>query len=217
MDVLSQRDIELYQQWQAGNRQRNAELYEYERMKAYYESQGKEPPYNTLGAFRRARRAQSKAYTESRKEWGKAKPREEKPKNPPKTATSEKKNTQNPLTNEENSGIIEEQNVQIETDGLPKLTIPNKQFGKKSKRHMKEYNLDVSKADDREKYKQMILDFRHNYDEIRIGEWAGQQEEVLFYIKGEDVMITKLNGEFVSLFKGGINNARVKNARRKQI
>ena len=76
VDVRSQRDIELYQQWQAGNRQRNAELHEYERMKAYYESQGKAPPYNTLGAFRRARRAQSKAYMESRQEWGKAKPRE---------------------------------------------------------------------------------------------------------------------------------------------
>ena len=69
VDVRSQRDIELYQQWQAGNRQRNAELHEYERMKAYYESQGKAPPYNTLGAFRRARRAQSDNYQASRKEW----------------------------------------------------------------------------------------------------------------------------------------------------
>ena len=32
------------------------ELHEYERMKAYYESQGKAPPYNTLGVFRTARR-----------------------------------------------------------------------------------------------------------------------------------------------------------------
>lgn len=38
-------------------RQWNAELVEYERMKKYYSEQGKEPPYKTLGSFRRARRA----------------------------------------------------------------------------------------------------------------------------------------------------------------
>ena len=34
-------------------RQWNAEIVEYERMKAYYAEQGQEPPYKTLGAFRR--------------------------------------------------------------------------------------------------------------------------------------------------------------------
>lgn len=53
VDVRSQRDIKGYAQWQAGNRQLNREYLEYERMKAYYAEQGKEPPYKTLGAFRR--------------------------------------------------------------------------------------------------------------------------------------------------------------------
>jgi hypothetical protein len=69
VDVRTQRDIQLYQSWQAGNRQRNAELREYERMKAYYAGKDKEAPYATLAAFRRARRAQSDNYRESRKEW----------------------------------------------------------------------------------------------------------------------------------------------------
>ena len=57
VDVRSQSAIELYKRWQAGNRQRNDEFNEYERMKAHYEAQGQEPPYKTLAAFRRARRA----------------------------------------------------------------------------------------------------------------------------------------------------------------
>ena len=69
VDVRSQSAIELYKRWQAGNRQRNDEFNEYERMKAHYEAQGQEPPYKTLAAFRRARRAQSEHYKETRKEW----------------------------------------------------------------------------------------------------------------------------------------------------
>ena len=56
VDVRHQRDIEGYAQWQAGNRQLNREYLEYERMKKYYAEQGKEPPYKTLGAFRREAR-----------------------------------------------------------------------------------------------------------------------------------------------------------------
>lgn len=69
VDVRSQADIRSYQAWQAGNRQRNAELREYERMKAYYAGKGVDAPYSTLAAFRRARRAQSGAYIEIRKRW----------------------------------------------------------------------------------------------------------------------------------------------------
>lgn len=57
VDVRYQKDIESYAAWQAGNRQLNRETLEYERMKVYYAEQGKEPPYKSLGAFRRARRA----------------------------------------------------------------------------------------------------------------------------------------------------------------
>lgn len=36
----------------------------------------------------------------------------------------------------------------------------------------------------------------------------------MLYIKGEDVVLTQKSGCFISIFKGGINNAGVKNARR---
>lgn len=56
-DVRYQKDIESYAAWQAGNRQLNAEAKEYAEMQAYYKTNGEEPPYKTIGAFRRARRA----------------------------------------------------------------------------------------------------------------------------------------------------------------
>ncbi len=69
VDVRWQKDIEAYAQWQAGNRQRNDELHEYDRMREYYAAKGVDAPYSTLGAFRRGRRAQSENYRASRKEW----------------------------------------------------------------------------------------------------------------------------------------------------
>ena len=38
-------------------------------MKAYYDSKGLDTPYKSLGAFRRARRAQAQSYRDNRKEW----------------------------------------------------------------------------------------------------------------------------------------------------
>ena len=72
-------------------RQWNAEILEYEKMKAYYKSIGEEPPYKTLGGFRRAKRAQSTAYTDNKKEWSKL-----------------NKRPQNHLTNESENNIIKE-------------------------------------------------------------------------------------------------------------
>jgi hypothetical protein len=71
VDVRWQKDIQAYAAWQAGNRQRNDELHEYEKMKTYYDSKGELPPYETLAGFRRARRAQSDTYLESKKNWDK--------------------------------------------------------------------------------------------------------------------------------------------------
>lgn len=57
VDVRFQKDIKGYAAWQAGNRQLNREALEYDQMKAYYAGREDEMPYKSLGAFRRARRA----------------------------------------------------------------------------------------------------------------------------------------------------------------
>ena len=99
VDVRYQKDIEAYQSWQAGNRQLNREMHEFEQMHAYYESKGLDAPYKTLAAFRRARRAQAQSYKDNRKEW------------------SEKKElSQNPLTNDGNNAKINTDEVAIEVD-----------------------------------------------------------------------------------------------------
>ena len=90
-----------------------------------------------------------------------------------------------------------------------------KQFGKKVGKHAIDFGLDPSKAEDREKFQNIIDDIVENKEELRIGAWRGQQEEVLFHIRGDDVVITDQNNEFITVLKGGINNARVKNSRNK--
>ncbi len=102
------------------------------------------------------------------------------------------------FTNGENSGIIKN----------------NKQFGKKVGKHASDWGLDASSPDDRRKMEQIIDDIYYHHDvPVKIGEWRGQTEDVLFYIKGQDVVITKQNGEFVTILKGGKSNGRIKNAR----
>ena len=56
-----------------------------------------------------------------------------------------------------------------------------------------------------------------NYpDEITHGDWRSQEGICDFYIKDDDVVIVN-DGEFVSILKGGVNNARIKNSRRKKV
>ncbi len=90
-----------------------------------------------------------------------------------------------------------------------------KQFGKKVGKHASDFGLNPSKESDRIKFQKIIDDIVGNPDEERIGGWRGQEEEVLFKIKGNDVVVTKQNNEFITVLKGGVNNARVKNARNK--
>ena len=97
--------------------------------------------------------------------------------------------------------------------GIQFFASKEKQFGKKVGKHAVDFGLDPSNADDRVTFQKIIDDIVDNHDEIRIGDWRGQADDVLFYIKGENVVITKQSGEFITILKGGIQNARVKNAR----
>lgn len=102
----------------------------------------------------------------------------------------------------------------VEKSGGSGIIKTDKQFGKKVGKHAIDWGLNPASEDDRKALEGIIDDIYINHDvPIRTGEWRGQTEDVLFYIKGEDVVITKKNGEFVTVMRGGINNARVKNAR----
>lgn len=111
------------------------------------------------------------------------------------------KNSGKVLTNGGESGII----------------FTNKQRGKKYGKHCPDWGLDPSNADDREKMDEIVDDIVSNASERRIGAFNGQDKECIFYIKGDDVVITKQNNEFITILKGGIEDGWVKNARRLQI
>ncbi len=97
------------------------------------------------------------------------------------------------------------------------IIIPEKQFGKKAGKHALDYKLNPSLPDDRAKLLEIIQDITTNATEQRTGAWRGQNEDVIFYIKGDDVVVTSQAGEFITILKGGITNARVKNARKREV
>lgn len=99
--------------------------------------------------------------------------------------------------------------------GIQFFASKEKQYGKKIGKHAQDYGLDPSNAEDRDQMIKIINDIVDNYETVKIGAWRGQTDEVVFYIKGDDVVICKQDNEFVTVMKGGANNARVKNARNK--
>lgn len=99
--------------------------------------------------------------------------------------------------------------------GFQFFASPGKQFGKKVGKHAADFGLDPSSAEDRAAFLEIVEDVKANATEQRIGPWRGQEEEVIFYIKGDDVVITKQSGEFITILKGGVSNARVKDARKR--
>ena len=72
-------------------------------------------------------------------------------------------------------------------------------------------------ASDRALLLGIIGDIISGADEVVPGGWRGQIEPVMFFIKGDDVVVTTKNKEFVTILKGGINNARIKDARGRKI
>lgn len=97
------------------------------------------------------------------------------------------------------------------------LQIDAGQFGKKVGKHASDFGLDASSVSDREEVTKIIHGIVDNYDTVSKGAWRGQQSEVLFFTKAEDVVVTNQQKAFITILKGGTNNARVKNSRRIRI
>jgi len=90
----------------------------------------------------------------------------------------------------------------------------SKQYGKKIGKHASDFGLDPSNASDRQKMRDIINDIVTNSTEVRTGPWNGQDGDVLFYIKGNDAVLKKKNGEFITVIKNGAKESeRIKNAR----
>ncbi|MDR0852360.1 MAG: hypothetical protein LBN36_07680 [Clostridiales Family XIII bacterium] len=113
------------------------------------------------------------------------------------------------LTRETKRGLIP-----VNSNNKWGIVITNKSFGSKIKQHAKDYGLIPSQANDRRAFLRIIDNIINTAEEIFPGEWRGQDGRVVFFLKGEDVVVVN-NKEFVTILKGGINNARVKAARKR--
>lgn len=96
------------------------------------------------------------------------------------------------------------------------IIITKKQLGKKIGRHARDYGLDPSTLEGQQEFINRTRDIIQNRDELRLGEWRGQEGKCEFHIKGDDVVVTN-KGNYVTTLKGGVENARVKNARKQKI
>lgn len=97
------------------------------------------------------------------------------------------------------------------SNSVKNFKIKESQFGKKAKKHMKDFGLDVKKSSDRIIFERKIRNIVDNHDSmIRDIEWRGQTEPVIAYVKNNDVVLANKNNEFITIMKGGVNNARIK-------
>ncbi len=92
------------------------------------------------------------------------------------------------------------------------LTVDSAQLGAKIGKHAQDYGLDPSAESTREFFRNEINRIVNDADERRYGDWRGQEYPVVFHIKGNDVVVESKDGEFITILKGGVSNARVKNA-----
>lgn len=107
----------------------------------------------------------------------------------------------------------------VENIGKSGIIISDKQLGHKAGKHMNEWGLNVSSAEDRARFIEITKNIRANAQEVRRVQWLHDPEtgrrtvEVNGYILGEDVVLVKDDGEYITTMRGGINNGRVKNGR----
>lgn len=102
--------------------------------------------------------------------------------------------------------------------GNGSIIVTDKQFGMKAGQHAKDYGLDPSKTEDREKLRAIIDDVVTNHDEVRIGSWRGQSEECYFWIKDGDVVVSTVESKrFVTIMKGRMDHAGLEKARRTEV
>jgi RHS repeat-associated protein len=97
----------------------------------------------------------------------------------------------------------------------PPLSIAGKQFGTKWAKHAKDYGLNPSDPGARNWFMNRLQSVHLRPDEVRRGAWnpaAGGGDNYFFFRQGEDLLITKPGGEFVTMFPGASTNGWFKGA-----
>lgn len=89
----------------------------------------------------------------------------------------------------------------------PDLTgVSDKQFGRKWGRHAQDYGLNPGDTAARKWFEDRIYEVRASHDDVRRGSWnpqGGGGDDYWFYRKDNDLLITKGDGTFVTMFPLG--------------
>lgn len=96
-------------------------------------------------------------------------------------------------------------------DIRPPLSIPKGQFGHKWGQHAKDYGLDPSDAGARAQFRSRIRGVHLHADQVRRGQFRGMDDAFMFR-RGEDLLITKPDGTFVSMYPGASASSWFKKA-----
>lgn len=100
-------------------------------------------------------------------------------------------------------------------EAVPSLRIPDTQFGKKIGKHAQDYGLDPSDPAARTLLRDRIEQIHGQAEEIRQGPWnpSGSGGAAhLFVRQGEDVVMTRPDGTFVTILLGGAGNGWFRSA-----
>ncbi|MET9378866.1 polymorphic toxin-type HINT domain-containing protein [Streptomyces sp. NPDC002992] len=85
----------------------------------------------------------------------------------------------------------------------PAFSIDEGQFGKKWGKHAQDYGLNPGDASARQGFRDKIAEVRGSHDEVRQGPWNpknGGGSDYFFYRRGNDLLVTKGDGQFVTMF-----------------
>lgn len=91
----------------------------------------------------------------------------------------------------------------------PALRIEPRQFGKKVGKHASDFGLDPGNPAHREWVRERIESIAKSPDEVRQGPWnprGGGGDDFLFFRQGDDVVVSKADGQFVTVLPGGSTN-----------
>ena len=100
-----------------------------------------------------------------------------------------------------------------------RFSLADNQFGHKVGRHATEHGFDMKTSSGRESFKKFIYEIAKRPDELRVGTFNGQgtrqganhaRGSVLFRIKGNNVVVTSPEGEFITILKNGLTSPSVK-------
>ena len=100
-------------------------------------------------------------------------------------------------------------------DIRPPLSIGARQFGAKWGRHAADYGLNPASSSSRAWYVNRARGVHLNPDEVRRGAWnpsRGGGEDYFFFRQGDDLLVTRPDGTFVTMFPGASANGWFKNA-----